>query len=74
MSHHVQVLYLDISKNHDFTARSVHQLLNLLRGSLRVLYLTDSPGQGRAGQEGYEVLSTLKQLQHLHIQVREAPL
>ncbi len=67
--HHdaAQVLWLDLSTpNHTFDARAIQQLLSLVKGSLRQLYLADSPGHGRL--EGWDVLSTLKGLQRLHIQ------
>jgi hypothetical protein len=44
------------------------RLLSLVKPGLRVLRLVDGPGPGR--QEGYEILSTLKNMQELHIEVQ----
>jgi hypothetical protein len=58
--------------NHDFSARSMDRLLSLVKPGLRVLRLVDGPGPGR--QEGYEILSTLKNMQELHIEVGQQQL
>lgn len=54
--------------NHDFSARSFERLLGLVKGSLSLLVLKDSPSPGR--QEGFEAISGMKNLQELCLEVR----
>jgi len=62
-----RTLVMDFSNtSHDFGARAFALLLGLAKSGLQALVLVDSPGLSH--QEGYEALSALKHLAHLHVE------